>query len=867
MFYRIVVILLLAFSSVSATAQVLRGSLTDENGRPVPAATVYLRELQLGTAADDKGEFALNVKSGTYTYIIHCLGYQTVRDVVEVSASGAMLNVRLSTKTYELPPVIISKNREDPAYRVMRHAIAMAPYYTHQVSSYTADVYLKGTARVTKISRVVKAVAKKQLRGANIKEGEAYFLESMNEISFTAPNNYSHRVLSSNSTLPADFGGNFNTMNFVNVNIYSLNLFTRDAFSNYRFSLEGYTEEGDMYINKIKVTPRKKTPGLVSGYIYIIENTWQVYNADLRGDVPFGSFHAIMGTNEVQKGVRLPTSYSLSAKVNALGNEANFEYAGTVRYKNVKEDKALENPLQKPNAKPVPMPQQTVAQKAAPQKTKADSAKMEKRRKELEQLLEKDNLSNREMMKASKLIAEEADERRPQSLNLSTAYKVQIDSGVRSRDTSYWNAIRPIPLKRDEARSFRKADSVRTIEALPADSVHHRGGWLGNLLLGKRYEPSKTLRITHNGLVAPTMLYFNAVDGWKYGQELGLRKMLADSTTLHLNGAAWWAFNREAFMWKLSGSYNYLPERRASVFFEVGKYDQDFSNYNKETQTNGLLALLIHRNYNRLYENFMVQVGNNIDITNGFSTQVMFSFYDRSRLDNSTNFSFFNRSAQYAPNVPENEYVPADYTLHTATIASVSLSYTPKYFYRMRGRQKRMAYSTYPTFSLTWREGIPSLFGSKSDFSFAKISISQNVRMGLMEELSYQVEAANFFRSKEVDFPDFYHFMMPGYVVHTADETSWEYSRYYRYSTPTWGVSGRVRYATPYLALKYLPLLDRTYCRETVRGQVLYTPQNEFYSELGYEMSEIFLIFRLGVFVGFENTSFRLVGVNFGFNL
>lgn len=347
-----------------------------------------------------------------------------------------------------------------------------------------------------------------------------------------------------------------------------------------------------------------------------------------------------------------------------------------------------------------------------------------------------------------------------------------------------------------------------------------------------------------------------------------MRKMLPDSTMLRLSGMAWWAFNRKAFMWKLAGSYGYLPERRADVFFDVGKYDRDFNEYNKETHINSLYALLLHNNYNRLYESFTVRVGNNIDIANGLALHASLAYHDRSRLHNSTNFSFFRRNVSYAPNVPENTYVsPDDYMLRTAAIATVSLSYTPKYFYRMRGRQKRMVRSDYPTFSLTWREGIPRLFGSKIDFSFAKIAVKHTISTGLLEEVFYQVEAAKFFRNRALDFPDFYHFSMVGHALYTNSDASWMYSRYYRYSSPTWGASAQARYTTPYLALKYLPLFSETYCRENVRAQVMYAPQNEFHTELGYEVSEIFLMLKLGLFVGFENTELRVVGVSIGLDL
>ena len=49
-------------------------------------------------------------------------------------------------QTYIIPEVRISASGEDPAYWIMRKAIGLANYHLNEVSSYQAEIYIKGTA-------------------------------------------------------------------------------------------------------------------------------------------------------------------------------------------------------------------------------------------------------------------------------------------------------------------------------------------------------------------------------------------------------------------------------------------------------------------------------------------------------------------------------------------------------------------------------------------------------------------------------------------------------------------------------------------------------------------------------------------------
>lgn len=859
----------LILSPFFASAQILKGSISDDIGQPIPMATIYIKELQLGTSADEMGEFELQVPKGTYTCVFQSIGYTTKNEQVKVTAQGVTLNVIMSVRAYEIKPVVVSKNREDPAYRIMRHVIGMAPYYSNQVSNYTADVYIKGSARIDKISRLTKIAAKDELKRFNIKAGTAMLMESVNEITFNAPDEFKHKVVSTNNTLPEDFQ-QLNTMNFVAANIYNTNIVAQDAFSNYRFSYEAFTEDGDLYICKIKVTPRKKSPLLVSGYIYIIEDNWQVYSVDLSGEMQFGKYWIKANFNEVKPNVYLPTSYNLEADVKVIGNTGFLDYAVTMRYRDVVINTDLKNPLSLTSRSTTVATNKTVqpTKTDIPQKTlsRSDSIKQQKRMEEIGKLLERDELNNREMNKLTNLMKDAAEEQQEKSLNLSSKYQVVVDSNARNVDSSQWNAIRPIPLRQHEIQSYKAADSIKAIEE-GRDTSTRKQNIVRNLLIGHRIKLGKSSQLYYRGLLDVDEFAFNSVDGFRYGQRLNFRKTFENQTILTSNATAWWAFNRKDFMWQLHTQYLYYPEKRARVYLNISENSIDYNNHTRpHSPTFSAVTLLTHNNYTRLYEHLYIRLGNVIDITNGLELAVELSYNDRWRIENSTNFAFTFPHKKYKDNTPENSLIQPDFTLGKATIAYVTLNYTPQYFYHMRGRRKFMAKSDYPTFSLQYTKGIKNFLGSNADFDMLKFSIRQSRNIGILSNFQYSLEGVKFFNSKSVDFPDFHHFRISGFPIYCASWTD-EYARFYKYSTNDWGASAFVRYTDPFILLKYLPGLRDTYWRENVQAQYIYTPHAGHYTEFRYSISEILLLIELGVFVSFDDLNFNMVGLTINFHL
>ncbi len=189
-----IIIILLAVVQASL-AQALKGRITSQNGDPVPYSTVYIQELKQGTTANTKGDYEIRMPAGKYTVIFQSLGFEPVSFSITLTDTVITRNVVLPLQYYQIPEVRISASGEDPAYGIMRKAIALAPYYLNNVSYYKANVYLKGNLVINRIPRLLKRSMKMEAKNESgtssgskvIKEGDVYLMESYNEIEFTAP--------------------------------------------------------------------------------------------------------------------------------------------------------------------------------------------------------------------------------------------------------------------------------------------------------------------------------------------------------------------------------------------------------------------------------------------------------------------------------------------------------------------------------------------------------------------------------------------------------------------------------------------------------------------------------------------------------
>src|ERR1700744_5996769 len=120
----ILVFFLFAFSVISAFCQqvTVSGKITDDHNKPVPFASVYVKNTTTGTSANSEGEYTLQLKPGTYEIRYGSVGYKQENREVQLTADKRV-NIVLQTESYQLNDVVVSATGENPAYAIIRKTI------------------------------------------------------------------------------------------------------------------------------------------------------------------------------------------------------------------------------------------------------------------------------------------------------------------------------------------------------------------------------------------------------------------------------------------------------------------------------------------------------------------------------------------------------------------------------------------------------------------------------------------------------------------------------------------------------------------------------------------------------------------------
>ena len=819
-------------------AQLLTGKITDVSGEAIPNATLYIREVALGITADDNGEFQASLKKGSYTCDFSSLGYERKTLPLTIDKAETHLSVAMEKKVYALKEVIISANREDPAYAIMRKAIGMAPFYLHQIEKYESSIYVKGSVKVEKIPRLMTFGSNgKKLKNLTNK---LFLIESQNEVSFTSPNHYEQKVLAFSSTLPADIDAG-QVMSVMTANIYDPNAFGRisplapGAFSYYKFALEGISMEGEHMINKIRVQPKKNNPKLVSGWLYIIENSWNVQSADLSATELGVTIRFTATYNEVKPSAFLPTAYDIDMKVDAMGVKATGKYYSSVQYKTVELSGA--------------------AQPASP-----------KSQEQLNTLAAKEELSNREAYKMAKLMKETTEpeetkkERESPEINPGNAnIKVTVDTLAGNRDSTYWETIRKQPLKKDEIVSYQVRDSLKTkMETLRSkDSLQNRtpAYWIGKLVTGESFPLNKKVQFGYSGLLKACPQY-NFVDGFWLGQQFTLHTSFTESQSLTVSPSLYYTTAGKSVNWQIDGSYQYAPMRRGNVSLSGGQTTVD---YNGESGTllaiNSIASLFFGENPVKFYKKKFIALSNTVELANGLPLTTGISYEKRNALHNRQSYNFFGNTP--SSNLPNGQLMPMPD--NSAMKVKIRLAYTPQYHYWKHRGKKMYIYSDYPTFSIQYEIGIST--GSQESASFNKLegNISQTIKISEFDRIGYTVNGGKFLSDKRVYFPDFKHFDTNElFITGSSLDNSFCLFDNYIYSTDKQWLQAHLNYMSDYLLFKRLPFLQKYMFNEALHARTLWIPGKR-YSEFGYSVG-FSNIARIGVFVGLEKGKYDAVG-------
>lgn len=863
------------FSTALSNAQVIRGRITDDTGMPMAAATIYISELRQGTTTNNDGKYEITMSPGTYTISFQFLGYMPVTRVFTIVTEDITADIILTGQLFEIPAVRVSATGKDPAYFIMRKTIGMAPFHLRQVKRYRAEVYIRGGGSVDKLPELIRRRMKVEANSGDIQEGKYYFSESLNHITFTAPDKYVHRVISSNSSIPVG-EGQASPMDYLEASFYqpvladiAISPLAPNAFSHYRFTFLGSTSQGDYVIDKIRVTPRRRSQQLFTGEIYIVEDLWAIHSLDLTNDNMAGTVRIKQLYTPVEDEIWMPVSHEFDADISIMGVKARAAYTSAVKYLEVEPDRSLAR---------------TSANVTDTDEEATEEVKT-KEQKKIEALLAKDELTASDMSRMARLNRKnaEATEKKP-SLEIEDKTTFIIEEDATLKDSTYWKEVRPIPLTKEESASLATVTVAGTALAkrdTSTLSITIGGGsqnkkkspaqtFIRDLATGKRWQPSKNTSLEFDGLVDLKNFSFNTVDGFTAGTGMRLSVKSGEAGRFTLAPTVKYAFSRQRLMWNVTANLLYDPMRSGNLYIRAGSQSDEFSSSGVNPLVNTVSSLFFRENWMKLYDSFYLIAGHRGDIANGLNLSLSGMYEQRRPLENNTSFSFFRRDIPYSDNLPGNPFVTGEeegYDLLPATSTSqlsftAGLAWTPRQRYRITGGAKLNAGSDYPTFMLTWKHGYNYDEDRSGHYDMFTADIFRTTRYGSMNEFRWRIRGGGFINSRNLRLHDIYFFnAQASPVLLNNFEDAFYLRPYYSLSTPRAFAEGHIHYTSPTLLLKRLPGLSRTLIRENIGLSALYTPELGYYYEAGYALSEIFLLAELGVYAGFRDTSFESVSL------
>ena len=493
----------------------IEGRITDENGEGLAFATVHQKYTTDGTTSNAEGYYSLKLSSDTATLVFQYVGYQTIEKPITNAADFMVLDVAMVPEVVKLGAVVVQAGGEDPAYAIIRQAIANRKRHLNEINDYQCEVYVKGMQRLDDVPGKVLGIP------VAVDTGVVYLSESVSELSYQYPDKVKEQVISSKVS-----GDNqafsFNQASDMLITFYQ-NLIYAEGLSErsfvspiadnamlfYDYELLGTTNEENRTLNKIKVIPKRAHDPSFSGEIYIVDNSWRIHSVNLL----LTKGHQIEFVDSLRvKQVLAPVSHGgkevwavLSQQFEFLLNA--FGFKGHGYFVGVFKNYSLNQGFAK-------------------------------------------RYFNNEI--------------------------VRVDPQSNKKDSIYWQITRPIPLTIAEIKDYQFKDSLRLIkESKPyqdsVDQISNKITPVNLLVTGKTINNSFAKR-SWNFPPLIRALQYNTVEGFAPYIRVRYTQRFKDYRYYRIVPEMRYGFSNERFNARVNARYYYNPLKFAAVGFSGGRF-------------------------------------------------------------------------------------------------------------------------------------------------------------------------------------------------------------------------------------------------------------------------------------------------------
>ena len=699
-------VIILLFAAFTMNAQI-KGNVTDKEGVPLSAVSVYLDNTFTGTTTNNNGDYNLTLKkSGKYAVIFQIIGFTTLKKDVNITSFPFELDVVLEEENVQLKEIVIS-TKDNPANRIIRNVIANKDKNTDKYAEYTAKFYSRGLYKIKN--------APEKFLGQNLgdfgggldstRSGIVYLSETVSEINFQKkPKKFKEKIIASKVS-GRDNGISFNRAEDANINFYEnsvefgndlISPISTNAFSYYKFKLEGsfYDKNGKL-INKIKLIPKRKNDRVFNGFLYIVEDDWALYGADVsvtgaQVNIPVVDvLHLKQNYNySVKNDAWVLISQNIDFRVNVFGFKFDGRFSAAYSAYNFS-----------PNF----------------------------------------------------------------SENTFSNEVLSFEQNATKKDTVFWNNLRPVPLTAEEVKDYVIKDSIKVVRKSKnyLDSINRKQNKLNLLspITGYNYRNSfEKWSLSFNGLLGNSG--FNTVQGLNTSLGFNYFKRLNDTgKRWNLGVKANYSFSEKVIRPTLffTKKWNYIS--RPQIGVSGGVAVTQFNNREPiSALDNTIRSLYLRDNYFKIYEKEFAKITYSEEIKNGILFSTSLEYANRKPLFNTNNYSFARQSknAPYTSNNPldQTDYENAAFRAHKIATLNIGATFifNQKYL-SYPDRKFNMGNEKYPSLTVNYRKNFGASKANLNSDLFTA-NLKQDISAGNYGDFSYNARGGLFLKKKDIAFMD-----------------------------------------------------------------------------------------------------------------
>jgi hypothetical protein len=812
--------ILLIFSILFSYAGKITGTVRDVNGNTLSYASITVKATSKGAITNNEGKYTLNLPPGSYTLICQYVGYKKEERTITVDESNLVVNFELSIQAVAMQEVIIKKG-EDPAIEIIRQTIKKRNYYDRQVEFFKVEVYIKSLIRSRNIPEKFmgeKMFEKEDLEKTgfdSVGRGILFLSESQTRVSYKKPNEYKYEVLSARQA-----GGGYGI---------------------------GFPFFINFYVNNVTVFTTLNPRGFLSP---ICDNAFHYYKFHYEGS--FNENDKIIDRIRVtpkRKNEPLFDGYLLI--VDGEWRIHSLDLTITKDYQLQLIDTARITQIHTPVTASVWRIQNQMVYISA---------------------------NNFGFGWTGNFLNVYANYNLDPGFTRKTFTRtiMSYDTAYNKKDSSYWNAVRPIPLEPEEKKDFTFKDSLYKkirdsfLIEMNMDTTNRKPPpiTLKRVLLSGVERHHNSANGFFQYRFDPLLMgaQYNTVEGFvgeitqsfQFSPRSGKKRYYFNTDTRY-------GFTNHHF--NAIGLFGIKPKKdffQHYIEFSGGKRVSQFNHDNPiDPSTNTVYTLFFKKNYMKIYENWFGKIEYNSGMENGLKWNIDATYEDRIPLQNTTDYSVGKKSSSFLPNHPyELDNIP--FYRHQAFVTSITLSYQPGQHYIELPDMKFSIGSKYPTFEAYYSKGISS-FGSDVDFDKWGLTVYDNLNLKLGGEFRYRVGVGGFMNATHVEIPDFQHFNGNQTYRMFSYLNSFQMAPYYRYSnTEKFYTEAHAEHHFNGLLTNKIPVLNKWKWTLVAGTNTFYVNRNNYYTEAFVGIENIFKLYRVDFITAYQAQPGHYFGVRWG---